>query len=134
MTKPLLHASAVALVDRDKRILIAKRPEGKFMPGFWEFPGGKLEAGETPEAALKRELVEELGLTLGCTAPLTFISEAREDHHVIVYVYICREWKGIPEKKVHAELAWARVGKLKEYNLLPSNIPLITTLRDTIGV
>ncbi|NDF12979.1 MAG: (deoxy)nucleoside triphosphate pyrophosphohydrolase [Proteobacteria bacterium] len=134
MTKPIIHAAAVALVDRDKRVLIAERPQGKYMAGYWEFPGGKLEEGETPEQALKREVMEELGISLGCTAPLTFISETREDHHVIVYVYVSREWKGIPENKIHTRLAWTRIGSLKDYNLLPSNIPLIANLRDTIGL
>ncbi len=128
----LTTAAAVALIDPDKRVLIAKRPEGKIMAGYWEFPGGKLHAGETPEAALKREVEEEIGITLGCFAPLGFISEAREAEHVLVLLYLCREWQGIPQPKEGQELAWVRPLKLKEYNILPGNIPLIPILRDQI--
>ena len=126
-----IYVSAAALIDVDNRVLIASRPEGTFMPGFWEFPGGKLEAGETPEQALKREIKEELGVELSCFWPFTFISEKREDHHVIVLLYTCREWKGIPEPKINQKLKWVRAKELpKVENMLPSNKPLVMALRD----
>ena len=129
---PVIHAVAAALVDKDKRVLIARRPEEKFMGGFWEFPGGKVEAGETPEEALRREAEEEIGVKLGCMGPMSFISEKREDHHAVVMVYVCREWDGIPEGKEGQYIKWVRPLQMKQYDILPSNIPLIPILRDFI--
>src|SRR6187401_1392189 len=102
---------ACALVDTDKRVLIAQRPEGKAMAGLWEFPGGKVEAGETPEAALVRELDEELGIDTwaSCLAPLSFVSHAYDDFHLLMPLYACRRWRGTPVAREHAGLKWARV-------------------------
>lgn len=129
-----IHVSAAALIDTDGRVLVASRPEGTFMPGFWEFPGGKIEPGETPEEALRREIKEELGIEISCIWPFTFISEKREDHHVVVLLYICREWEGIPEPKIGQQLKWVRIKELNKLeNMLPSNKPLVTALRDNIS-
>ena len=102
--------SAVALIDADGRVLIARRPEGKSMAGLWEFPGGKVEAGETPEAALIRELHEELGIDTwkSCLAPLTFASHAYEDFHLLMPLFACRRWQGVPRAREGQELAWVR--------------------------
>lgn len=127
-----VYASAVTLVDTDKRVLIAKRREEQIMPGYWEFPGGKLKDNETPEECARREVKEELGIELGCFAPLTFISETREDYHVIVYLYICREWQGITKGSEGQEVKWVRPLDLTKYNLLPANIPLIPVIRDAV--
>lgn len=127
----LLLVSAAALIDFDGRVLIAKRPAGTFMPGYWEFPGGKIEQGESPEQALHREIMEELGVKLGCFWPFTFISEKRAEHHVLVFLYLCREWAGIPVGMEGQELKWVRPLELpKIENMLPSNQPLVTFLRD----
>ncbi len=131
-TLPIIYAVAAALVDRDGRVLIAQRPEGKIMPGYWEFPGGKIEKGETPEAALKREIKEEIGVKMGCMAPLSFISETRDTYHVVVMLYVCREWEGIAQGLENQQLAWVRPMALPQYNLLPSNAPLVPIVRDFI--
>jgi 8-oxo-dGTP diphosphatase len=128
----MVYAAAVALVDKDGRVLIAKRPEGKIMPGYWEFPGGKLEGNETPEQAAKREVKEEIGVSLGCFAPLSFISEKRDGYHVIVYVFVCREWQGTAEGKEEQELKWVRPMALAQENLLPGNVPLVPIIRDMV--
>jgi len=124
--------SAVALIDRDGRVLLAQRPEGKSMAGLWEFPGGKVEPGETPEAALIRELHEELGIDTweSCLAPLTFASHAYEDFHLLMPLFACRKWQGDPHGREGQHLAWVRPQKLREYPMPPADLPLIPVLRD----
>ena len=126
--------SAVALIDVDGRILLAQRPEGKSMAGLWEFPGGKVEPGETPEAALIRELDEELGINTwqSCLAPLTFASHGYDDFHLLMPVFACRKWEGTPQPKEGQTLAWARVGELRNYPMPPADVPLIAMLRDLL--
>src|SRR5579872_3042963 len=118
---------ACALVDADKRVLIAQRPPGKAMAGLWEFPGGKLEPGERPEASLIRELHEEIGITVreACLAPLTFASHAYDDFHLLMPLYICRRWEG-------QVIAWVRANKLRDYEMPPADIPLIPYLTDLL--
>ena len=126
--------SAVALIDKDSRILIAKRPDGKSMSGLWEFPGGKVEPGETPEQALVRELYEELGIKTwnNCLAPLTFASHAYEEFHLLMPLFVCRKWEGIVLAKEKQELKWVYSRELKNYPMPPADIPLIPILRDWI--
>lgn len=124
--------SAVALIDPDGRILLAQRPEGKSMAGLWEFPGGKIESGETPEQALIRELQEELGIDTweSCLAPLTFASHSYEKFHLLMPLFACRKWNGTPESKEGQALKWVRANQLKDYPMPPADIPLIPILRD----
>jgi 8-oxo-dGTP diphosphatase len=124
--------SAVALIDVDGRVLLAQRPPGKSMAGLWEFPGGKVEAGETPEAALIRELQEELGIDTwaSCLAPLTFASHAYDDFHLLMPLFACRKWNGTPQAREGQTLKWVRANALKEYPMPPADIPLIPILRD----
>ena len=124
--------SAVALIDADGRVLLAQRPEGKSMAGLWEFPGGKVEAGETPEAALVRELDEELGINTwsSCLAPLTFASHTYDDFHLLMPLFACRKWEGIPAAQEGQTLAWVRANNLRYYPMPPADIPLIPILRD----
>ena len=128
----LLLVTAVALIDVDGRILLAKRPEGKSLAGLWEFPGGKVEAGETPEAALIRELREELGIDTkeSCLAPLTFASHSYDDFHLLMPLFACRRWQGIPTPREGQTLAWVRAADLRNYPMPPADIPLIPILRD----
>ncbi|WP_147126605.1 (deoxy)nucleoside triphosphate pyrophosphohydrolase [Shimia ponticola] len=124
--------SAVALIDVDGRVLLAQRPEGKSMAGLWEFPGGKVEPGETPEAALIRELHEELGIDTwqSCLAPLTFASHTYESFHLLMPLYACRKWDGTPEPREGQTLAWAKKNELRSYPMPPADIPIIPILRD----
>ncbi|PJE27608.1 8-oxo-dGTP diphosphatase [Pseudooceanicola antarcticus] len=132
MSKKIILVSAVALIDVDGRVLLAQRPEGKSMAGLWEFPGGKVEAGETPEAALIRELQEELGIDTwaSCLAPLTFASHSYDDFHLLMPLFACRKWQGVPQPKEGQTLAWARGNELRNYPMPPADIPLIPLLRD----
>jgi len=125
---------AVALVDADKRVLLSQRPEGKALAGLWEFPGGKLDPGERPEAALIRELKEELGITVKepCLAPLTFASHAYPEFHLLMPLYICRRWEGTPQGMEGQNLAWVRVNEMRTYPMPPADEPLIPMLRDLI--
>jgi len=124
--------SAVALIDVEGRILLTQRPEGKSMAGLWEFPGGKVEPGETPEHALIRELQEELGIDTwaSCLAPLTFASHAYEDFHLLMPLFACRKWDGFPQGREGQTLKWVRVTELRDYPMPPADIPLIPILRD----
>ena len=124
--------SAVALVDRDGRVLLAQRPEGKSMAGLWEFPGGKVEQGETPEAALIRELHEELGIDTwaSCLAPLTFASHSYEDFHLLMPLFICRKWDGTPMSREGQALKWVRGDALRDYPMPAADIPLIPHIRE----
>jgi 8-oxo-dGTP diphosphatase len=130
--KPLLLVAACALVDVDGRVLLARRPEGKKMAGLWEFPGGKLNPGETPEQALIRELKEELGIdvTAACLAPFAFASHAYEGFHLLMPLFLCRRWKGLPTPREKQTLAWVSARRLSEYEMPPADKPLIPLLRD----
>lgn len=129
---PTLLVVAVALVDRDGRVLLAERPEGKQMAGLWEFPGGKVHPGETPEAALIRELEEELGVDTeaSCLAPFTFASHAYESFHLLMPLYLCRVWQGRPVGREGQRLAWATPAEMKAYPMPPADKPLVAMLRD----
>ena len=131
-SKPLLLVAACALVDTDSRVLLARRPEGKKMAGLWEFPGGKLHPGETPEAALIRELREELGIdvTEACLAPFAFASHAYERFHLLMPLYLCRRWQGFVQPLEGQALAWVRPGKLGDYEMPAADRPLVPLLRD----
>ncbi len=126
--------AAVALVDQDGRVLLARRPLHKQMGGLWEFPGGKVEAGERPEAALIRELKEELGIDVAesCLAPLTFASHAYDDFHLLMPLYVCRRWQGQAKGLEGQELAWVRPLKLRDYQMPPADVPLIPYLIDLL--
>lgn len=128
----IILVSAVALIDPDGRVLLAQRPVGKSMAGLWELPGGKVEAGETPEDALVRELHEELGIETwsSCLAPLTFASHTYDDFHLLMPLYACRKWDGIVQGKEGQELAWVRAQDLNKYPMPPADIPIIPILRD----
>ncbi len=128
----LVLVSAVALIDVDGRVLLAQRPEGKSMAGLWEFPGGKIEAGETPEAALVRELQEELGIDTwtSCLAPLTFASHSYDDFHLLMPLFACRKWNGIPQAKEGQTLKWVKPNELRDYPMPAADVPLIPILRD----
>ncbi|MEM8752578.1 MAG: (deoxy)nucleoside triphosphate pyrophosphohydrolase [Pseudomonadota bacterium] len=128
----IVLVAACALIDRDGRVLLAERPEGKSMAGLWEFPGGKVEEGETPEACLIRELREELGVDTweSCLAPLTFASHGYEDFHLLMPLYVCRKWEGTAEGREGQRLAWARPNALRDYPMPPADLPLIPILRD----
>jgi 8-oxo-dGTP diphosphatase len=128
----ILLVSAVALIDADGRVLLAQRPPGKSLAGLWEFPGGKVDPGETPEAALIRELREELGIETkaSCLAPLTFASHTYEDFHLLMPLFACRRWEGIATAQEGQTLAWVPPARLRDYPMPPADIPLIPILRD----
>ena len=130
MSVRLLIVVACALIDADGRVLIAERPDGKAMAGLWEFPGGKVEDGETPEQTLIRELQEELGIVVreACLAPLTFASHAYPDSHLLMPLYVCRRWEGQVTATHQARIAWVRPNKLKNYPMPPADAPLISHL------
>jgi 8-oxo-dGTP diphosphatase len=131
---PLVLVAAVVLVDADGRVLLAQRPDGKSMAGLWEFPGGKVDQGETPEAALIRELREELGIDVAasCLAPFTFASHAYPDFHLLMPLYVCRKWSGIPLAREGQRLAWVRPAGLVDYSMPPADKPLVAMLRDLL--
>ncbi len=132
--KPLVIVVACALVDADNRVLIAQRPEGKAMAGLWEFPGGKLEPGETPEEAIVRELWEELKIETktACLAPLTFASHAYDDFHLLMPLFVCRRYWGTPVAVEHQALKWLRAARLRDYAMPEADIPLIAHLTDLL--
>jgi 8-oxo-dGTP diphosphatase len=121
---------ACALIDADGRVLLARRPAGKPMAGLWEFPGGKVEAGERPEDTLIRELEEELGIVVkeACLAPLTFASHAYADFHLLMPLYVCRRWEGAVRAKEGQQLAWVRPNRLRDYPMPPADEPLVAHL------
>lgn len=131
---PTVLVVAVALVDVDGRVLIAKRPEGKKLAGLWEFPGGKVEPGERPEAALIRELQEELGIDVkeACLAPFVFASHAYDSFHLLMPLYLCRRWDGVVTAREHDALAWVKPNKLSDYPMPPADEPLVAWLRDLL--
>lgn len=131
---PIVLVSAVALVDIDDRVLLAQRPEGKSMAGLWEFPGGKVDEGETPEAALIRELHEELGIDTveSCLAPIGFASHGYDDFHLLMPLFVCRKWQGDPQPREGQELAWVRPNRLRDYPMPPADVPLVAQLQDLL--
>ena len=133
--KDLIIVSAVALLDHDERVLISKRPKGKYMSGFWEFPGGKLEVGETPEECLIREIKEEIDINLSnfCFSPLTFSLNEYDEVNILLLLYVCREWEGIILGKEKQELKWVFPKDLYDKNLLPADKELIPFIRDNIS-
>lgn len=133
-SRKILLVVAVALVDADGRVLLAQRPPGKSMAGLWEFPGGKIHEGETPEAALIRELHEELGIDVkeSCLAPLTFASHGYDGFHLMMPLYVCRRWEGEMTAREGQQLAWVRPTRLADYPMPPADKPLIATLCDLL--
>lgn len=132
--RDLVLVVACALVDADGRVLVAQRPEGRPLAGLWEFPGGKLAPGETPEAALIRELDEELGVVTepACLAPLTFASHAYPSFHLLMPLYVCRVWRGEPQPREAQALRWVRPRRLRELPMPPADLPLIAFLEDLL--
>ncbi len=130
----IILVTACALIDADGRILLAQRPEGKSLAGLWEFPGGKVEAGETPEETLVRELQEELGIQtkIACLAPLTFASHTYETFHLLMPLYICRRYEGIPHGREGQAIKWVRPQALRDYPMPPADEPLIPFLQDLL--
>ena len=131
---PLVLVVAAALIDADGRVLVAERPQGRALAGLWEFPGGKIGAGETPEAALIRELHEELGIDVheSCLAPLSFASHAYADFHLLMPLYVCRIWKGVATPREGQRLRWVRPNALAELAMPPADKPLVAALRDLL--
>jgi 8-oxo-dGTP diphosphatase len=132
--KSLLLVAAAALIDVDGRVLVCQRPPGKQLAGLWEFPGGKVEAGETPEECLIRELQEELGITVteACLAPFVFASHGYESFHLIMPLYLCRRWDGVVTAKEHSGLAWVKPSRLGDYPMPLADAPLVAWLRDLV--
>lgn len=132
--KPILLVAAAALVDVDGRVLICQRPPGKSLAGLWEFPGGKVETGETPEQCLIRELDEELGIRVAqaCLAPFVFASHTYESFHLLMPLYLCRRWEGTVTARHHSALAWVKPVKLGDYDMPPADAPLVAWLRDVL--
>jgi 8-oxo-dGTP diphosphatase len=132
--KPILLVSACALVDADGRVLLSQRPEGKTLAGLWEFPGGKVEPGETPEETLIRELQEEIGVETqtACLAPLTFASHTYETFHLLMPLFVCRRFSGIPTPKEGQVLKWVRPKAMRDYPMPPADYPLIPFLIDLL--
>ena len=132
--KPILLVAAIALIDADGRVLIAERPKGKHLEGLWEFPGGKLRHGETPEAALIRELGEELGIDVeqSCLAPLSFTSHDYGEFHLLMPLYVCRIWNGVVTAREGQQLKWVRPSSLRDYPMPPADAPLVAALRDLL--
>ncbi|MBG50802.1 MAG: (deoxy)nucleoside triphosphate pyrophosphohydrolase [Alphaproteobacteria bacterium] len=130
--RPIVLVAAVALVDLEGRVLLAQRPEGKSLAGMWEFPGGKVEANETPETALIRELREEIGIdvTASCLAPFTFASHAYEKFHLLMPLYLCRKWQGIPQALEGQVLKWVKPLRMGDFPMPPADEPLVAMLRD----
>ncbi|WP_343312920.1 8-oxo-dGTP diphosphatase MutT [Brucella sp. BE17] len=133
-SRPIILVGAVALVDSDGRVLLAQRPEGKQLAGLWEFPGGKVEAGETPEETVIRELQEEIGIKtkVDCLAPLTFASHTYESFHLLMPLYICRRYEGIPRGLEGQALKWVRPKDMRDYPMPPADEPLIPFLIDLL--
>jgi len=131
---PVVLVAAVALIDADGRVLLAQRPPGKHLAGLWEFPGGKVQPGETPEAALIRELQEELGIdtVASCLAPFTFASHAYPEFHLLMPLYVCRKWSGIVTAREGQALKWVRPARLADYPMPPADKPLVAMLRDLL--
>lgn len=131
---PLLLVAACALIDADKRVLIARRPEGKPLAGLWEFPGGKIEPGETPEDTVIRELAEELTVkvTKPCLAPLTFSSHDYLEFHILLSLFVCRRWEGTPRPREAQEIKWVRANRLRDYAMPPADEPLVSHLADLL--
>lgn len=128
--------SAVALIDADGRVLLTQRPEGKDMAGLWEFPGGKIEPGELPEAALSREMREELGIEIceRCASPLTFVSHSYENFHLLMMLYVCRKWEGIPTPLEGQKITWKFPREMTSLPMPPADVPLVAALIDSIHV
>jgi len=132
--RPIVLVVAVALVDVDGRVLLAQRPAGKPMAGLWEFPGGKVDAGETPEGALIRELAEELGIDVAasCLAPFAFASHGYADFHLLMPLYVCRKWQGNVTPREGQQVTWVRPARLADYAMPPADKPLVAMLRDLL--
>jgi 8-oxo-dGTP diphosphatase len=130
--KPVVLVAAVALFDRDDRVLLAQRPPGKSLAGYWEFPGGKIEAGETPEAALVRELKEELDIDacLECFQPFSFASHSYPDFHLLMPLFLCRRWDGLAKPLEGQVLKWVKISQMRSYKLPPADLPLLAMLED----
>lgn len=130
---PLILVAAMALIDPDGRVLIARRPEGKTMAGLWEFPGGKVEPGESPEDTVIREAAEELGIEVrpSCLWPVTFASHGYDEFHLLMPLFACRNWVGRPTAREHADLAWVKPNRLRDYPMPPADLPLIAALRNS---
>ncbi len=126
----LVLVAACALIDADGRVLIAQRPEGKPLAGLWEFPGGKIEPGESPEDTLIRELAEELGITVteACLAPFTFASHAYPEFHLLMPLYVCRRWEGTVKPLEGQQVKWVRPNRLRYYPMPPADAPLVAHL------
>jgi 8-oxo-dGTP diphosphatase len=132
--KPILLVAAAALIDVDGRVLLCKRPQGKHLEGMWEFPGGKVEEGETPEICLIRELNEELGISVSeaCLAPFVFTSHAYDSFHLLMPLYLCRRWEGVALAREHEAIAWVKPNKMGDYPMPPADAPLVAWLRDLL--